>query len=66
VATTIDAAKAKLRVKIPSMPGRYNSSMSTFFGRDVSSSGPCKAYGVKVTPGMEDRWEKNLRQAFGA
>lgn len=65
MATTIDRAKAKLAAKIPSMPGNYNAAMGDFFGRDVSGSTPCRSYGVKITPGVENTWETNLKRAFG-
>lgn len=65
MATTIDRAKAKLAAKIPGMPGNYNRSMESFFGRNISSSVPAASYAAKVRPGMEDIWEANLRRSFG-
>ena len=65
MATTIDRAKAKLAAKIPTMPANYNTSMGTFFGRDVSGSVPSRSYAAKVAPGMENTWETNLKRAYG-
>ncbi len=61
----ISESKAKLRNKIRVMPGNYNTGMSQFFGADVSSSIPAKNYSVKIKGGMEDKWERNLKAAFG-
>ena len=61
----IAESKAKLRVKLAVMPKNYNASMSGFFGTDVSGSAPARSYAVKIKPGMEDKWERNLKAAFG-
>lgn len=68
MATTIAAARAKLAVKIPFMASNYNESMAGFLGTSpgqIAASPPGAAYAAKVTPGMEIRWESNLRRAFG-
>jgi len=61
----IAESKAKLRNKIRVMPTNYISSMSGFFGADVSGSIPVANYKAKVKGGMEDKWERNLKNAFG-
>ena len=64
----IAASKAKLAAKIPHMPANYNRSMGEFFGVGegaIAASGPGKAYSVKIRPGVENTWERNLKQAFG-
>jgi len=61
----IAESKAKLRNKIRVMPTNYTGSMSSFFGSDVSGSIPVANYKAKVKPGMEDKWERNLKNAFG-
>lgn len=61
----IAESKRKLSNMIRVMPGRYTESMSGFFGVDVSGSIPVANYKAKIKPGMEDRWEKNLKNAFG-
>ena len=62
---TIKESKEKLAGKIPDMRTNYPEGMKTFFGADVSGSGPVKAYLAKVKVGMEDKWEKNLKRKFG-
>ena len=61
----IAESKEKLRNKITVMPGNYKESMSEFFGTDVSGSIPARNYSAKVKPGMENKWERNLKNAFG-
>ena len=62
---SINESKEKLAGKIPDMRTHYPEGMEDFFGVDVSGSGPVKAYLAKVKPGMEDKWEKNLKRKFG-
>lgn len=61
----IAESKKKLQNKLRVMPGNYASSMSQFFGADVSGSVPVSNYRAKVTPAVADKWERNLKNAFG-
>ena len=61
----IKESKAKLQNKLRVMPGNYTSAMSQFFGQDVSGSAPVTSYKVKITPAVADKWERNLKNAFG-
>ena len=61
----IAESKKKLQNKLRVMPGNYTASMSQFFGQDVSNSIPVGSYKAKVTPAIADKWEKNLKNAFG-
>ena len=61
----IAESKKKLQNKLRVMPGNYTRSMSQFFGQDVSGSGPVASYKAKVTPAVADKWETNLKNAFG-
>jgi len=61
----ISESKAKLRNKVRVMPKNYTDAMSGFFGTDVSGSIPVASYKAKIKPGMEDKWERNLKNAFG-
>ncbi len=66
---TLASAKRKLATKIPTMPAAYNQGVADFLGISASavgSSGPGMAYSGKVKPGMENKWETNLKRAFGA
>lgn len=68
MATTINRAKAKLAAKIPTMPDSYNQAMADFFGVStgvIAGSAPGKGYAAKISPGMENTWETNLKRAFG-
>ena len=58
-------SKAKLRNKLRVMPANYVAGMSGFFGQDVSGSIPVANYKAKIKAGMEDKWERNLKNAFG-
>ena len=62
----IAESKRKLQNKLRVMPENYVSSMSQFFGKDVSGSIPVANYKAKVTPATADKWERNLKNAFGA
>jgi hypothetical protein len=61
----IAESKRKLALKIRVMPANYESGMAGFFGTSVSGSIPVASYKAKVKPGMEDKWERNLKNAFG-
>ena len=61
----IAESKRKLVNKLRVMPKNYVDSMSGFFGTDVSGSIPVANYKAKITPAIADKWEKNLRNAFG-
>ncbi len=61
----IAESKRKLANKLRVMPKNYVDSMSQFFGQDVSGSIPVASYKAKIKPGMEDKWERNLKNAFG-
>ena len=61
----IAESKKKLSNKLRVMPANYVSGMSGFFGTDVSSSMPVANYKVKMTPAVADKWERNLKNAFG-
>lgn len=61
----IAESRKKLENKLRVMPGNYASSMSSFFGRDVSASIPVANYRAKVTPAVAAKWETNLKNAFG-
>jgi len=61
----IAESKTKLRNKIRVMPKNYIDGMEGFFGTSVSGSIPVANYKAKVKPGMEDKWERNLKNSFG-
>lgn len=61
----IAESKQKYANKVAVMPANYVAGMSAFFGSDVSSSLPAKNYRVKIGPGAADKWERNLKAAFG-
>jgi hypothetical protein len=61
----IAESKKKLANKIRVMPKNYVAAMEGFFGASVSGSIPVANYIAKVKPGMEDKWERNLKNAFG-
>jgi len=61
----IRESKQKLALKLRVMPANYVAGMSGFFGQDVSASIPVQSYKAKVTPAMADKWERNLKNAFG-
>jgi len=61
----IAESKRKLQNKLRVMPQNYTSAMSQFIGRDVSASIPVANYRAKVTPAVADKWEANLKNAFG-
>lgn len=58
-------SKRKLANKLRVMPANYVGAMNGFFGTDVSGSIPVANYKAKIKPGMEDKWERNLKNAFG-
>ena len=61
----IAESKRKLQNKLRIMPTNYTNSMSQFFGKDVAGSIPVANYKAKVTPAVADKWEANLKNAFG-
>jgi len=61
----IAESKRKLSNKLRVMPGNYTTAMSQFFGQDVAGSIPVASYKAKITPAVADKWEKNLKNAFG-
>lgn len=61
----IAESKTKLRNKIRIMPKNYIDAMGLFFGTSVAGSIPVANYKAKVKPGMEDKWETNLKNSFG-
>ena len=61
----IAESKRKLSNKLRVMPGNYTDAMHAFFGVDVSGSIPVANYKAKITPAVADKWEKNLKNAFG-
>jgi hypothetical protein len=66
---TLASAKTKYRQKLTTMPENYYEGVASFLGTSagaVRSSGPGMAYGSKMQPGIEDKWERELRAAFGA
>jgi len=62
----IAESKRKLQNKLRVMPTNYQDAMGQFFGKDVSGSIPVANYKAKVTPAVADKWERNLKNAFGA
>ena len=62
----IAESKRKLQNKLRVMPKNYTDGMSAFIGTDVSASIPVANYKVKMTPAVADKWERNLKNAFGA
>lgn len=65
---TLAGAKEKLRSKIPNMPANYNRGVAQFLGTSegtIAGSSPGKSYAAKIKPGMEDYWERKVKQAFG-
>jgi len=61
----IAESKRKLTNKLRVMPGNYTTAMSGFFGKDVSGSIPVANYKAKIGPATADKWETNLKNAFG-
>lgn len=61
----IAESKRKLANKLRVMPKNYVDAMGAFFGTDVSGSIPVANYKAKIKPGVEDKWERNFKNAFG-
>ncbi len=61
----IAASKRKLTNKLRVMPQNYVAAMNEFFGADVSNSVAVQNYKAKITPAVADKWERNLKAAFG-
>jgi len=62
----IAESKRKLVNKLRVMPANYTAAMGEFFGKDVSGSIPVANYKAKIGPAVADKWERNLKNAFGA
>lgn len=61
----IAESKRKLVNKLRVMPKNYTDAMGAFFGADVTGSIPVANYKAKIKAGVEDKWERNLKNAFG-
>ncbi len=64
---TLTSAKNKYRQSLAHMPANYNEGVGEFLGIGagaVASSPPGQAYAGKMRPGLEEKWERRLRQAF--
>ena len=61
----IAESKRKLSNKLRVMPKNYTDAMNQFFGQDVSGSVAVANYKAKITPAVADKWERNLKAAFG-
>lgn len=66
---TIASAKRKLSDKVRVMPENYFEGVASFLGTSpatIAGSAPGEAYRDKISdPSLVDRWERNLRAAFG-
>jgi hypothetical protein len=65
---TIETAKRKYARKVPVMATNYLNGMASFLGVNpgqISASAPVANYRDKIRSGVEDKWEKNLKIAFG-
>jgi len=65
---TLETAKRKFARKVPVMAANYQNSMEKFFGRGAGSlSGaiPVANYKDVIKSGVEDKWARNLQNAFG-
>ena len=61
----IAESKRKLQNKIRVMPENYVRGVSQWLGKDVSGSIPVASYKAKINPAMADKWEANVKNAFG-
>ena len=61
----ITESKRKLQNKLRVMPDNYEKAMSQFFGKSVANSTPVADYKTKMVPAVADKWETNLKNAFG-
>jgi len=65
---TIATAKRRYAAKVPAMGANFQASMERFLGVGsgrLSSSTPVVNYRDAIKSGVEDKWERNLRAAFG-
>lgn len=65
---TIDTAKRKYARRVPLMKTNYQASMERFLGQSAGAlnrSIPVVNYGDVIKSGVEDKWERNLKAAFG-
>lgn len=58
-------AKKKYANKVRVMGPNYIAGVSAFLGVDVSRSVPVANYNMKIKSGVEDKWERNYKAAFG-
>jgi hypothetical protein len=65
---TIATAKTKLARKVPQMASNYQAGMERFFGLSsgaLNRAVPVMGYKDVMKAGIEDKWEHNLKSAFG-
>lgn len=65
---TIDTAKRKYARRVPAMKANYQGAMERFLGTSagaLSRAIPVVNYGDVIKSGVEDKWERNLKNAFG-
>lgn len=65
---TIASAKKKYQDKVAVMPANYVSGMAGFLGvsaSSIQSATPVSNYRQKIGPGAADKWERNLKAAWG-
>jgi len=65
---TIDTAKRKYARRVPTMGTNFQASMEKFLGTSagaLSRAIPVVNYKDVIKSGVEDKWERNLKNAFG-
>jgi len=65
---TIDTAKRKYARRVPAMGSNYQAGVEKFFGVGsgrLSTAAPVLNYKDAIKAGVEDKWERNLKVAFG-
>lgn len=65
---TLALAKQKYQAKVSVMPANYAQGMAAFLGMSasaVAASAPGRTYASSIGAGTADKWERNLRAAFG-
>lgn len=65
---TIETAKRKYARRVPAMKANYQGSMERFLGVSAGALAraiPVVNYGDVIKSGVEDKWERNLKNAFG-
>jgi len=68
MAKTLAEAKSAYREKLDVMPGNYVRGMAVFLGTSeahVRGRSPAQAYLGRVVPGLEENWERGIRQRWG-